>query len=167
MHICFALEHLGEIARVESNYAIAKKYYLEGLAIGRELGSKLLIAEPAVSLGFCAIHDGELDSARSYFVEILEMAQTLEFKSLVASALVGLGRIALAEKRARHAVPILGAVERLHEEREIGILVNDSDYNQCLDLAHEQLDQVAFNAAWEEGRAMSLDQAIEYALKDS
>jgi hypothetical protein len=27
-----------------------------------------------------------------------------------------------------------------------------------------QLDEATFNAAWEEGRAMTLEQAIEYAL---
>ena len=38
-------------------------------------------------------------------------------------------------------------------------------YDQILAAVRAQLDEATFNAAWEEGRKMTLEQAIEYALK--
>jgi len=35
-----------------------------------------------------------------------------------------------------------------------------------MSLVHDALDEVAFGAAWIEGQAMSLEQAIEFALAD-
>ena len=119
---------------------------------------------PTLNLGLCAIRDGELDCARSLLVESLGLAQALDSRPRIANALAGLGRIAVAEKRGQRAVPILGAVDRLLEGRNFGILANEADYNETLALARKQLDKAAFDAAWEEGRAMTLEQAIEFAL---
>jgi len=44
---------------------------------------------------------------------------------------------------------------------------NQVEYQRNLALARQQLDEAAFNAAWNEGRAITLEQAVEYALKDS
>ncbi len=166
MHICFALGHLGHIARVEGNYALAKKYYWEELGIGRELGSNLLIVDPTMNLGFCAIHDGELDSARPYLVESIVLAQALDSKPRVANALAGLARVAVAEKRARRAVQIFGAVDALRQGSTIGNLTNEAENNQSFAIARKQLDKAAFDATWNEGRAMKMEQAIEFAMAE-
>ena len=42
--------------------------------------------------------------------------------------------------------------------------IERAEYHQIIAALHAQLDDGTFAAAWAEGRAMSLDQAIEYAL---
>ncbi len=174
-HICFTLERLGEIARAEGNYNLARRYFVEGLEIARELGSKLQIAGVSADLGFVAVHDGELDSARSLFVESLARSRELDSKPKVAFALLGFASVAAVEKKARRSVQLSAVVDALLEAGDKLNPADEAEYKRNLALARQQLDastgsaqaQAAFNAAWNEGRAMTLEQAIEYALKDS
>ena len=39
-------------------------------------------------------------------------------------------------------------------------------YDRAIEAIRENLDEEAFNAAWQEGRKMTLDEAIECALGD-
>ena len=41
---------------------------------------------------------------------------------------------------------------------------DDEAYERNLASARAQLSEAAFNAAWDEGRALSMEQAIDYAL---
>jgi hypothetical protein len=43
-------------------------------------------------------------------------------------------------------------------------LVDQVEIDRYLANARKQLDQAAFQTAWEEGRAMSLEEAVGYAL---
>ena len=64
----------------------------------------------------------------------------------------------------------MGAEEALREA--IGLPVTQFDRVHCdyegyLAAARSQLDETAWEAAWSEGRAMTPEQAIEYALETS
>lgn len=41
-----------------------------------------------------------------------------------------------------------------------------ADYDQRVMLARSALGEEAFAAAWEAGRVMTMEQAVEYAMKD-
>ena len=67
------------------------------------------------------------------------------------------------------AVPaacLCGAVEALREAAGAPLTgFNRIDYQRIADTARTHLDEATFAAAWAEGRAMSLEQAIAYALE--
>ena len=44
---------------------------------------------------------------------------------------------------------------------------DEADYDHYLNLIQTRLDEESFSAAWEEGSKMSMEQAIEYALKET
>jgi hypothetical protein len=77
----------------------------------------------------------------------------------------GLAGVALAEGHTRQAAQLL-AVARLLVE--IGHMhpVDLDDYERDVALARAQLGEAAFTAACAEGQAMSLEQAIAYALEE-
>jgi hypothetical protein len=65
------------------------------------------------------------------------------------------------------AVRLFGAAEALREA--MGQLPNpqdQADYGSRLAATRSRPGVVAFEAAWAEGRAMTLQQAIEYALQE-
>ena len=37
-------------------------------------------------------------------------------------------------------------------------------FDRAIEAIHEELDEVVFMAAWEEGQRMALDEAVEYVL---
>jgi DNA-binding CsgD family transcriptional regulator len=63
-------------------------------------------------------------------------------------------------------VILLGAVAALREVGGTAFWVFDRlAYERSLDSVRKKLDELPFNAAWAQGRALSLEQAIEVALK--
>jgi hypothetical protein len=63
---------------------------------------------------------------------------------------------------------LLGAVEALLER--IGARLDPAertDFDRTRAAACAQLDQATFSAAWETGRAMTLEDAIDYAFGES
>ncbi len=63
------------------------------------------------------------------------------------------------------AARVLGSVERLLNELDIPILHADVvEYEHDLDVLQSQLGAVTFNAARAEGRTMTFEQAVDYAL---
>ncbi|MBI3915159.1 MAG: tetratricopeptide repeat protein [Chloroflexi bacterium] len=162
------LNGLGEIARAEGRYDLAKIYYRQGLEIARELGEKNASAIASVTVGYVALHDGDLNSARSLFVEGLALAREVDYQPLMAFALLGFAGLAAAEKQARRAVRLLAVVDPFLEagDRRVVNPADAAEYKRHLAIAREQLDEAAFNVAWAEGKAMTLEQAIEYALEN-
>ena len=65
------------------------------------------------------------------------------------------------------AAQLLGFVEAWLESNQLQLVIFDhTNYTRGVAAARAQLDEAAFNAAWGEGRAMTLEQAIEYALAE-
>ena len=83
----------------------------------------------------------------------------LEGLSYVAFALAGPGR----------ATRIDGAAERLREEIGSPLPANERPrYDRHVAAARAALgDDVAFDRAWQEGRALTIEQAIELALEEA
>jgi hypothetical protein len=44
-------------------------------------------------------------------------------------------------------------------------LTDRAEYDRIISMVCAQLNEATFNAAWAEGRKMTLEQAIEYALE--
>jgi non-specific serine/threonine protein kinase len=160
------LNNLGGLARREERYDLAKKYCEEALEIARELGNKFYILLQASGLGNVALHDGDLDLARSLYAECLALASEMG-RSPVAG-LRGLARIAAIEKKARRAVRLFACAAAIPrtEIRPGTSGQTEIEIKRYLAVVREQLGDAEFNAAWEEGKQMTIEQAIEYALKD-
>jgi predicted neutral ceramidase superfamily lipid hydrolase len=66
----------------------------------------------------------------------------------------------------KRAAWLFGAAEALRETSGASIPpVDRADYDRILAAVRAQLDEQTFAAAWAEGRAMTLEQAIAYALE--
>lgn len=83
----------------------------------------------------------------------------------IAMYLAGLAGIAGVEGQAERAARLFGAAQALYER--IGRAVDPGDrtgYHRNLSAVRARHDETALAAAWAEGRAMTLEQAIAYAL---
>jgi DNA-binding NarL/FixJ family response regulator len=84
---------------------------------------------------------------------------------IASESLEGLACISGAGGEAERAARLFGAAERLREA--VGDKHTPEEaalQGPYLATARSQLDEVAWQAAWAEGRAMSMEEAIEYAL---
>jgi hypothetical protein len=79
---------------------------------------------------------------------------------------VGFAKVAGVAGKYQQAVRLFGAVEAASEALRWKMGISGrAEYDRIIATVCAQLDEATFNAAWAEGRAMTLEQAIEYALK--
>jgi non-specific serine/threonine protein kinase len=161
------LSNLGVAAHDHGDYAAARALYEESLAIRRQLGDRLGIAISLNNMGLVAREQGEYAAALALHGEALAIRYELGDRRGIAASLSGLANVALALSEPHRAGRCWGAAERLREEIGAPLPPSErSSYDNKVAAARAASnDDAAFELAWREGRAMTLEQAIEYALK--
>ena len=163
---------LGSLMNVSyslADYMDAKVYADERLEITRRIGNKPLIAESLYALGLiCSLLNQEKE-AHGYFAEALLACSELEAgrnrEPLVAECLTGLASLLLRKRNLEQGALLLGAAERLLTEGEGGLDSIFLDvYNRALTAIQEQLGVETSAELRANGKAMTLDQAINYGL---
>jgi hypothetical protein len=160
-----ALTNLGEVARWQGDDQQAAIYYNESLSLAQELGHKVGMAVVLYNLGYVAQHHDDTVQATARFRAGLALAQELRMKDLIATGLIGLAGV-VAKDQAERAARLLGASEALLDA--IGATLDSTDqadYDRSVAMTRTQLDEATFAAAWEAGRAMTLEQAIAEAMQ--
>jgi tetratricopeptide (TPR) repeat protein len=161
-----ALNVLGEILRMDGDYDGAKEAYEECLALSREIGNRRREGMMLSNLGFVAQHQGDYELAEAYFKEETILFGELGLKYFVVLSIADHAGPAAARCQPERAVRLLGASEALCGAMGVAHqLVDQVEIDRYLADAGEQLDEAAFQAAWAEGRAMSLEEATAYALE--
>jgi hypothetical protein len=140
----------------------------ESLTLRRELGDRQGIAQSLHSLANVAREQGDYSSAQALYKESLAIKQELGDRWGIAGSLEGLAYIASASAGPARAARIWGGAERLREE--IGSALPPIDrpgHDLQVAAARSALgDDVAFDRAWQAGRALTLEQAIADALEE-
>jgi predicted ATPase/DNA-binding CsgD family transcriptional regulator len=163
--VTIALSNLGLVATQQGEYGRATALLMESLSLSRELGDEWRIALALANQGEVALRQGEHGEATARYGEALALFRSLRDPRLIAITLDGLARTAAARGQPARATRLFGAAEAARER--IGTLVDAPErpvYDTAVAGVRARLGETAFTAAWAEGRAMSLEQAMDYAL---
>jgi predicted ATPase/class 3 adenylate cyclase len=165
-YISDSLGVLGIMYVNQEDYAAARPVLEEALRIMRTLEDRRGIAKCLSVLGDIALEQREHRAARSRCEEALMMFRDLGDKWWIAWSLEGLAKVAAAQKQHTRAVRLFGSAKALRDSAGVsGPAHQRALCERYLAAARDQLDEAAFAAAWDEGRAMILDEAISYALE--
>jgi tetratricopeptide (TPR) repeat protein len=165
--IAQGLNMLGELARATGDYARAGQMYEECIAVSQETGETFRQVMGLGNLAFVATHEEDYDRARNLLFSAIQRWRELGSwhgmttgMAYLAGPLAGLGE---PEKAAR----LLGASDALLAARGFDINLSDQhEYAKYVAEVKFQLDETTFEAAYAEGKAMTLEQAVAYALDD-
>jgi hypothetical protein len=138
----------------------------ESLAIHRELGNRYGIAVSLSNLGYVALNQGDYPNARALLEESLAIRRELGDRYGIPYSLEGLGAVVASLHDSLRAARIWGASERSRAEIGTPLSPNErSGYDRRVAAARiASGDDAAFDNAWQEGRRLTLDQAIDLAL---
>jgi len=164
--VAYSLHNLGLIALNQDNIERAKPYFQQCQALFDELGDKFGIANAFQYHGYLALLEGDDGQAQLFFEQGLELAREAGPKFLSALYLARIAGVAAVRGRAIQAITLWEAAEVLMAASSS--YMDSADriyYERTIDPACVGLDKEAIEAARAEGRAMSLEQAISYALK--
>ena len=160
---------LGQVLRSLGEYGRAQSLFEQGLAVSRELGNNPSIATLLYNLGNVLFDQGDHTRAAALLRESIRLWRELNNAGALANCFVGLGRVTGAAgtpEAAAHAARLLGAASILLDTIGIPLRLSDrTEYDAGVATVRAQLDETTFAAAWAEGRAMTRERAIAYALK--
>ncbi len=162
IELCF----LAVAWRGRGDHSHAKRVAERGLALSREVGERQSICAALYTLATLAQAERDHGRARSLFAEGLTLSAELGNEADVAHCLEGLASVAAEEDKIARAARLWGAEEAMLEKFEAAVYTYVPDRSLHLSrvaAARSKLDEGAFEAAWAEGRKMTLEQAIEYA----
>jgi predicted ATPase/class 3 adenylate cyclase len=165
--IGFELSGLGEVALRQGNYVRAKRLVEESLGLRRQLSNKWGVGVSLGTLGWVAMREGDWNRAVARLGESLEVRREIGDMGGSAWCLERLAEIVLAQGQAEKAVRLFGAAAALRAS--IGSVIDPVDqpeYESRRTSLRAELCEERFAAAWDEGRAMTLERAVTYALED-
>jgi predicted ATPase/DNA-binding XRE family transcriptional regulator len=118
-------------------------------------------------LGNVATATGNYGEARRHYAESMRWRLQVDRKIGVAFTLSGLAGLAAAQGHLARSVRISSAAARLCELSGVPPQRTQQGYIRGkLPEIRETLGAVPYDAAWAEGRGMTLEQAVDYALRD-
>ncbi len=161
--IGFPLLRLGDIARHQHDYARASALYDEALALHRQAGAKWGTAEALYDLGAVAQEQGDYTRAAALLLESLSLFREGISATGVADCLARLASIAVARGQPDRAAQLFGAAQALRDTTSAMPEPADrADFERDLSAVRAQMSDKAFAAAWAQGRAMPLEQAVAF-----
>jgi tetratricopeptide (TPR) repeat protein len=193
----FALNSLGRLAEAEGHYAAARSLYGESMGLFRQISDTwgrgatapfwdVIFPIELVGQGFAALRQGDYEDAKTLIEERMGQWREIGNRTGMVLSLIGFAALALARgqpkpsseqdevwfRRARRGTVLLAAAEMLAAARGFrqGFRLfpwEQAEFDHWLATAHTRLDDATFAAAWGEGQAMTLEQAIVLAAESN
>lgn len=151
---------------MQGEWILAREQLEESVALSQEAGDQRGTAEALMSLARLAEAQDDLAAARLQYQECLALLQKIDYLGFLPACLEGLGAVVASQEVPLQAAGLWGTAEALREA--IGTPIHPvyrADYERAVAAARTALGAEAFAAAWAEGRAMPLEQAIATVLK--
>ncbi len=163
----FVLSGLAEVALREGTLERASQLIEESLVLRGELGHKWGIGASLGTSAWIAMRQGDWESAVKRLRESIQVRKEIGDSGGIAFCLERLAEVANGKHAAEKAARIFGAAESLRSSLRSKIdPVDQPEYESNLASLHAELGEEKFNAAWEDGQKMTLEQAVDYALKE-
>jgi predicted ATPase/class 3 adenylate cyclase len=158
---------MGMDERIRGNYNAARKILEDGLEIFRRLHSRNFILVMRSELGHVERQTGNLTQAKLIYKETIKGWQDLGNRSAVAHELECFGFLAITDEEPQLAVKLFGAAEALRESIQSPMTDYEQvEYNQSVTRLRAMLPEAELNTLWAQGRSMTMEQAIAYALDE-
>jgi len=160
------LNNLGATAHARGDHERATALCQESLGLCRELGDKEM-AYALTNLAGIARDQGDIASAAALYAESLALFWRGGERAAIAGCLEGLADVASVGGKHARAIRLLAAAATLRTV--IGAPVwplHQANHTSVTSRARGALDDDLFAAEWTVGQSLSLDQAIDEALRD-
>lgn len=162
-----AMAKLGSLAYLRGEYARARSLHTESLILARRVGEKEGTCRALINLGRALHRCGDDARALSLHREGLVLAREIGDRGELAAGLESVAVVIAARDGAQWATRLLAAAERLRETTGAALEVGErGEHDRAVHAMREALGEQAFLAAWSEGRARPLEEAVALTLED-
>jgi predicted ATPase/DNA-binding SARP family transcriptional activator/DNA-binding CsgD family transcriptional regulator len=158
---------LGLVAMFRGDYEQAKESTEEGLAVSQKSGDVWCSNMALNQMALMALLREDFGRAGALCKESLELSRRSGMVHHIAFALHTAAALASSQDQPVRSARLWGAAEVLREA--IGTAFSPMEqrvYEPYMAAACDQVEDARWETAWSEGRAMGMDEAIEYALSE-
>ena len=158
-------EFLARQAYARGEIVTARKYGDEVLAYYQEAGLTLRFTSLKSDLAHLLRQTGNFTEVLPLYRETIVAYQDLGHRGAIAHQLECFAFIAIAQEYGERAVKLLGAAEALREISNSRMTPQErSEYDKQVADLRAGMDEKIFASLWVEGRSMTMEQAIQFAL---
>ena len=160
------LINLGYVALDQDDYAQARTWLDEAVSLHREVGDRAMTANALNNLANVARAQADYAAAQSMYEESLNISWALGDKVAIAYLLEDIGCLLALQGPSRSALRLVGAARSLRES--IGAPLpppEQTKLDQILLTAREALGEEASTEAESQGREMTVEEAVQFALR--
>lgn len=158
---------MGVGARMQGQYNFALRQFEDALKIFKSIGYKRLTALAASEIAHTQRAIGNYAEAKQTYRETIKVFQDYGNRPSVAHQLECFAMIAVVEEEPQRAAKLFGAAEAIREitghKRTDEEEAEETHFMRRL---RAMLTEAEFNALWAEGKSMTMEQAIELALRE-
>jgi non-specific serine/threonine protein kinase len=159
--------NLGILVQSRGDWAAARPLYDEAEKIAREIGDPALLGQGLANRGYAECAAGCHEAARAQFTESITALQEIGDQTFILEAVEGFATLALATGSLVRAVRLLAAGEGLRRSAGAArTFLYQRRHLRESSATRARLGDDAFERAWAVGGAMTLDEAVRYALAD-
>jgi non-specific serine/threonine protein kinase len=159
------LNNLGNMCAMRGDFVGAAELFEQALAISRELRASDEMATYSYNVGFALHQIGRTGDATRYASQSLVLAYEIGAHLSTAYTLTLLSSVAIRRGRAHIGAQLLGAAEALWSQMGEEPEVLEARFMESTaEDAERVLGTGEFSQALTEGRAMTLEEAVGYAL---
>jgi predicted ATPase/class 3 adenylate cyclase len=157
---------LGDEYLLEGNSERATELNEEAAKMYRKRGLRSQLQAALDNLGWSALISGDHQKAQSLHEESLLLCRELGDRLIGSESIEGLACVAAAGGGAERAAWLFGAAEALRDAAGYKQAPRARSLREpYLAAARSQVGEAAWAEAWEEGRSMTFEEAIAYALE--
>jgi hypothetical protein len=153
---------------MKGNFEKARALLEEATETTMELGHRMDHLFNRALLGRVIVQQGKFLEARGIFVETAQEFLNDKNEGGVVFTLEGMASLYVALSKPEIAACLIGWADstlgKLHDYR---MLLEQTDVDKIIAACLAKMGEVAFSDAYEEGQAMRLDEAIEFAFKEN
>ncbi len=168
--IAHALLQLGRVADAEGDQARAVTLWEQALDTARNIQHLRAVAELLLELGGAEHQQGNDARAKGLLIESLCLYRDRGHQPFIAECLAGLASVVGAKASTPadvcHTARLYGAADAMHAVGNAMLRPGDriADRHNVTTI-RARLGEVIFTTAWDEGRAMTVEQTVAYALE--
>jgi predicted ATPase len=156
---------LGYALMRNGDYADAETIFADGLRVSDEIGMKINEAYCRTFLAALKIRIGNLQLARQNLQESAKIFMDARDRFGPTMSLIYFAELAKVERKLEMAAKLFAAAAEICRSAGITLFpLERGTLDRSVSELRAQLPKASFKAAWAEGRAMSLEQAVAYAL---
>jgi hypothetical protein len=157
---------LARTAAAVGDLVTARAGFKESAEIAMKMGNKRIVYSSQSEFAHILRAHGELEEALATYRDLLPKWKDLGHRPAVAHELECVAYILIRKEEPVRAATLLGAAQSLRESIDSVMTVAErAEYEKEIAALHAGMQDADFEHSWSQGRALSIEQAIAYALE--